>query len=117
MTPIDRFERQLPASLAELGEMQPPDYLTDVLGQTARTRQRPAWASLERWLPMSASLSPRLAVAAVLALLLAVLVGSLLFGGGGTPPSPLPSDLAVAPSAASPEYLQGVVLQLRGEWG
>jgi Tol biopolymer transport system component len=52
MMPIDRFERALPAALAELAEPRVPDYFTDVLGQTARTRQRPPWASLERWLPM-----------------------------------------------------------------
>src|SRR5262245_54119602 len=99
MTPIDRFERELPASLADLGESRPPDYLTDILGRTARTRQRPAWASPERWLPMPASLSPRLAVAAVIALLLAAVAGSLLLGGGGSP-NPLPSPLAVVPPVA-----------------
>jgi WD40 repeat protein len=52
MTPIDRFERQLPMALTDLAVPQTPDYLTDILGQTARTRQRPAWASIERWLPM-----------------------------------------------------------------
>jgi dipeptidyl aminopeptidase/acylaminoacyl peptidase len=49
----DRFERQLPSALTELADPRVPDYLTDILGQTARTRQRPAWASLRRWLPMA----------------------------------------------------------------
>ena len=31
----------------------PPAYLTEVLERTRRTRQRRAWASLERWLPVS----------------------------------------------------------------
>ncbi|HUP54797.1 MAG TPA: hypothetical protein VM408_04760 [Methylomirabilota bacterium] len=52
MTSIDRFERQLPAALADLADPHVPDYLTDILGRTVSTRQRPAWASLERWLPM-----------------------------------------------------------------
>jgi Tol biopolymer transport system component len=52
MTPIDRFERQLPTALTDLAVPRTPDYLTDILGLTARTRQRPAWASVERWLPM-----------------------------------------------------------------
>jgi Tol biopolymer transport system component len=52
MMPIDRFERALTAALADLADPRIPDYITDVLGQTARTRQRPPWASLERWLPM-----------------------------------------------------------------
>lgn len=52
MTPIDRFERRLPAGLADLAAPYKPDYLIDILGRTAATRQRPAWASIERWLPV-----------------------------------------------------------------
>jgi dipeptidyl aminopeptidase/acylaminoacyl peptidase len=52
MMPIDRFERQLPMALTALAAPRTPEYLTDILGRTARTRQRPAWASIERWLPM-----------------------------------------------------------------
>jgi hypothetical protein len=32
-----------------------PDYLDDILSRTARTRQRPAWTSIERWLPVDLS--------------------------------------------------------------
>jgi dipeptidyl aminopeptidase/acylaminoacyl peptidase len=52
MTPIDRFERGLPAALTDLAAPSTPDYLIDILGRTAATSQRPAWASLERWLPV-----------------------------------------------------------------
>ena len=52
MMPTDRFERQLPALLTELAEPRTPDYLDDLLWQTANTSQRPAWSFLERWLPM-----------------------------------------------------------------
>ena len=52
MMPIDRFERQLPMALTDLAVPSTPEYLTDILGRTARTRQRPAWASIERWLPV-----------------------------------------------------------------
>jgi Tol biopolymer transport system component len=52
MTPIDRFERRLPAALNDLAAPSTPDYLIDILGRTAATSQRPAWASLERWLPV-----------------------------------------------------------------
>ncbi len=52
MTPIDAFERHLPSALSDLAVPATPDYLTDILGRTAATRQRPAWASLERWLPV-----------------------------------------------------------------
>ena len=52
MMPTDRFERQLPVLLTELAEPRTPDYLDDLLVLTARTRQRPAWTFLERWIPM-----------------------------------------------------------------
>ena len=32
-----------------------PDYLNDILARTRRTRQRPAWTSIERWLPVDIS--------------------------------------------------------------
>ena len=65
MTQFDRFERELPAGAATTSPVpRTPDYLTDILGRTARTRQRPAWASLERWLPMDLA-TPRAATARI----------------------------------------------------
>ena len=64
MTQFDRFERELPVALGDVAGTGAPDYLTDILGRTARTRQRPAWASLERWLPMDLA-TPRAATARV----------------------------------------------------
>jgi dipeptidyl aminopeptidase/acylaminoacyl peptidase len=52
MTAMDRFERRIPELLTDLSGPQVPDYLDDLLSQTAHMRQRPAWTSLERWLPM-----------------------------------------------------------------
>jgi Tol biopolymer transport system component len=52
MTTFERFEREIPTLMDELSPSQLPDYLDDMLRQTARTSQRPAWSSLERWLPM-----------------------------------------------------------------
>jgi dipeptidyl aminopeptidase/acylaminoacyl peptidase len=52
MMPSERFERQLPELLTELAAPRTPDYFDDLFGLTARTRQRPAWTFLERWLPM-----------------------------------------------------------------
>jgi dipeptidyl aminopeptidase/acylaminoacyl peptidase len=52
MMPTDRFERRLPGLLTELAEPRTPDYLDDLLWQTAHTSQRPAWSLIERWLPM-----------------------------------------------------------------
>ena len=53
MTPIDRFERHLPDRLAELANAHVPDYFDDLLTQTGRSRQRPAWTFIERWIPMA----------------------------------------------------------------
>jgi len=52
MMPSERFERQLPELLTELAAPRTPDYFDDLFRLTARTRQRPAWTFLERWLPM-----------------------------------------------------------------
>jgi Tol biopolymer transport system component len=52
MMPSERFERQLPAFLTDLAAPRTPDYVDDLLWQTAHTSQRPAWSLLERWLPM-----------------------------------------------------------------
>ncbi len=52
MTADDRVERRLPELFDELAAARVPDYFDSLLQRTARTRQRPAWSSLERWLPM-----------------------------------------------------------------
>ena len=48
----DRIERRLPGILTDLAVPQVPDYVDDILSLTARTRQRPGWTFLERWLSM-----------------------------------------------------------------
>ena len=54
----DRFEKDLPGLLAELAPRAKPDYRDDIVRQTARTRQRPAWMFPERWIPMSVTHDP-----------------------------------------------------------
>jgi Tol biopolymer transport system component len=88
MTAFDRIERHLPELIDELAAAGVPDYFDDMLQQTARARQRPAWSSLERWLPMGVIARPLpirpipwrlIAAAAILVLLAAatlVYVGS-----------------------------------------
>jgi hypothetical protein len=97
MTPIDSFERHLPSALTDLAAPYTPDYLTDILGQTAATRQRPAWASFERWLPMQLATSRvpstrvpwrQLVLLAVLAALLAAMLA--VYVGTRTPHVPPP---------------------------
>ena len=96
MTPIDRFERNLPVALTDLAAPRTPEYLIDVLGRTARTRQRPAWASIERWLPVQLATSRvpttripwrQLGVLALLAVLLAAALAVYI----GAQPRPVPA--------------------------
>jgi hypothetical protein len=60
MTTNDVFGRTLSTWLHEDAEHHVPDHLAEVLQRTATTRQRPAWSSLERWLPVDTTLRPRL---------------------------------------------------------
>ena len=49
MTTIDRFdpfEQRITAAIDEIAAPRRPDYLADVLAQTARTPQRPRWQFL-----------------------------------------------------------------------
>ena len=93
-----RFEQELPGLLDDLYVGPMPAYRDDLLQQTARIRQRPAWSFLERWLPLvditrQPVLAPRLpwrAIGvglAVLALLLA-LVATLVVGSRPSLPTP-----------------------------
>ena len=102
MTTFERFEREMPELMTELSPARVPDYFDDMLEQTARTRQRPAWASLERWIPMGvlARTQPMrplpwraIVILATLAILLAALVGAALIVGS-TPRLPEPFGLA-----------------------
>lgn len=78
---------RLTAALDEVGGSARPDYLNDIVAQASRTRQRPAWTFLERWLPMTIALRPAAAVPravvfmALLAALLAFLLVSYLLAG------------------------------------
>ncbi len=83
MTSTDRFEQRLPDLMADLAAARIPDYFDDLLQETARKRQRPAWSSLERWLPLSVTtLSPVSNRARPLAaLVILALVGLLIAAG------------------------------------
>ena len=84
---------RLSTALHEVGGQVRPDYLPDIVAQAGRTRQRPAWTFLERWLPMDIAVRrqgvPRaVLVFAVLGLLIALLVATVAFIGTrpSTPP-------------------------------
>ena len=96
-TPRTLTADRLGAAFNEVGGQARPDYLPDIVAQAGRTRQRPAWTFLERWLPMDIAVRrqgvPRaVLVFAVLALLITLLVATVAFIG--TRPSPPPLGAA-----------------------
>ena len=103
MTTPTRLERSLPSILGDLAAGPIPDYIDDVLVQTARKRQRPGWTFPERWLPMADIASrpaymPRVSwrtigVALVIIALLLV-VGTVVFIGAQRPKLPPPFGTA-----------------------
>jgi Tol biopolymer transport system component len=101
MTLNDGFDRTVSDWLDEQAGRGAPGYLDEVLSRTTRTRQRPAWSSLERWLPVDLStrrsmfsvtnsLRP-IALLLLIALLIAVLVA---LAAGARKPVPAPFGLA-----------------------
>jgi hypothetical protein len=58
MTTFDRFERSIPELMTELAPARVPEYLDDMLRQTAGATQRPAWSFPERWLPVEITARP-----------------------------------------------------------
>ena len=88
----DRFERRLPEILTRISVPQVPDYTDDILGLTARRRQRPGWTFPGRWLPMDIA-APRPAVArtqwrpiGIVSLLILALAAAALVYIGTRPP-------------------------------
>ncbi len=101
MSANDPLVRPLSAWLQEEAAYRVPDHLDEVLRQTAVTRQRPAWSSLERWIPLhttfSGRVSPALRPAWTLLIVLAVLVAiatALAIAGSRQPRVPAPFGLA-----------------------
>jgi hypothetical protein len=76
MTLNDGFERTVSDWLDEQAGRGAPGYLDEVLSRTTRTRQRPAWSSLERWLPVDLTAQPRFLARPTLGK--ALLVGAVL---------------------------------------
>lgn len=76
---------QLRAALGDVGGQVRPDYLTDIVAQAGRMRQRPAWTFLDRWLPMDIAARrrgvPRAAVLfAAVSLLVALFAAAVYVG-------------------------------------
>jgi WD40 repeat protein len=100
MTAFDRIERRMPEVFDDLAAARVPDYFDDMLRQTARTRQRPAWSALERWLPMGVIARPipirplPWRLIPVVALLGLVAAAALLWVGSRPRALPAPFGLA-----------------------
>jgi dipeptidyl aminopeptidase/acylaminoacyl peptidase len=97
MMTSDRFERRLPEILEEISLPRKPDYFDDLVGLSARTRQRPAWSIPERWLPVAdIARQPSFArqvpwrPIAVLTLILLLIVASLAWIAGSQHRLPAP---------------------------
>jgi len=87
------LDRVLGGWLEDAAGSHPVDYLGEVLGQTRRTRQRPAWSFPGHWLPFQGVLRPVVALPTLwllllLATLLALLTGILVAGSLRHLPAP-----------------------------
>jgi Tol biopolymer transport system component len=97
MTLNDGFDRTVFAWLDEQAGQGMPGYLDEVLARTTRTRQRPWWSSLERWLPVQSTAhfaqAPRMVwLLVILGLVLALGAAILVIGSPKSPPSPFGPD-------------------------
>jgi Tol biopolymer transport system component len=93
VNPSGGFDRKVSTWLHADAEHQVPDHLDAVLRRTRTERQRPAWSSLERWLPVQTTLRltpvPRVAwLLVVLALIVALGVAALAIGSRPRLPAP-----------------------------
>ena len=95
------IETRLPEVLESISNPRMPAYYDDILGQVARTRQRPGWTFPERWIPVT-TISTRLAtaprvpmrIAIALLLLLLAFATTLLIVGSQHPSVPAPFGVA-----------------------
>ena len=97
MTLNDGFDRTVFAWLDEEAGHGMPGYLDEVLARTTRTRQRPWWSSLERWLPVQSTArfaqAPRMVwLLVILGLVLALGAAILVVGSSKHLPSPFGPD-------------------------
>ena len=96
MTSDRRFEQELSEYLGQLSPGPMPDYRDDIVRQTARMGQRPAWTIPERWIPMASITSrvtatpniPLRLIAFAALLIVALIVGVLVAGSRPRVPAP-----------------------------
>jgi Tol biopolymer transport system component len=97
MNHSDGFDRTVSDWLHVDAEHRVPDHLDAVMRRTRTERQRPAWSSLERWLPMQTTLRfapvPRVAWLLVIAGLV-VAFGAAILIAASQPRLPAPFGIA-----------------------
>jgi hypothetical protein len=85
MNAHDGFDRTVADWLDQQAGHGMPGYLDEIVTRTSRTRQRPWWSSLERWLPMQTTLrfapAPRIAWLLVVVAVIVGLVSAILVVG------------------------------------
>jgi Tol biopolymer transport system component len=79
MNPDDGFDRHVATWLHADAQQRVPQHLDVVLRRTRAERQRPAWSSLERWLPVQAT--TRFAPVPRFGWILALIAAAVLLGG------------------------------------
>jgi len=115
MTLNDGFERTVSDWLDEQAGHGMPGYLDEALARTTRTRQRPAWSSLERWLPVDTTTNlriasrPTLGRALVLVAVLAALIGLALVAVGSLNPR-VPAPFGIAANGQIAYWADGDIL-------
>ena len=94
---IPAFDQVLGRWLEEAAEPSRVGYLDEVLAQTSRRRQRPAWSFPGRWLPLDVVPRPRLGPATVsMVLVLAALLALTIWALGIGSRRPLPPPFGFA---------------------
>ncbi|HEX8025825.1 MAG TPA: hypothetical protein VF484_06455 [Candidatus Limnocylindrales bacterium] len=124
MTTNDSFDRRLSAWLHEDASGRVPAHLEEVLVATVATRQRRAWSSPERWLPVLTFRGrpvPSLAIVGLLLLTLLALVAAGLAGLNPQRPvvavpssSEAPGPIASAPTSAPTHRPLGMLAFIDG---
>ncbi|MCJ7710264.1 MAG: kelch motif-containing protein, partial [Chloroflexi bacterium] len=109
MTTFDRFdpfEQRITAAIDEIAAPRRPDYLEDILRQTARTSQRPRWRLLVTHSagPISSQRGHRVRLALLLGLLIVGMIAAALLAGSRPPPARLVLGVfdPPVPAAADP---------------
>ncbi len=122
MTHHDDLDRMLTRWTDDPGFVPAPPYLGAVLERTRNTRQRTAWANLERWLPMATKISGqttmpplRMAWLLIIGLLVVALVATLVIAGSRFLRKPVEIPTGGSAVYAFASYVGGLGSQTDGE--